>query len=413
MCRSLDPEIHRSVGELATSGDGQSPVIVTGSSSRFVRVDVHKEGGLGRISIVKDVDLQRVVAMKEVRPDRVEQPGAVDRLQREARITAKLQHPNIVPVHEMGRLPENGLPFYVMRFVGGDTLSVAIRRSFNSRYIAQIMSRGIDQARSGDRRRLLDAFLQVCQAVAFAHSRGVIHADLKPENVMLGEFGEVVVLDWGLACNAKSKDVGDPILPIGATSGRVGTPSYMSPEQAQGRPDLIDERTDVYQLGAMLFEILTNRPPHELETPARHSDHHTTSQEDLESLYRRIAEGPTPSIRNIESTAPPSLDLICTKAMSVAKDDRYPSVMLLYQAVRGWLDEAPLATYRAAVDYFAKLVDQSPQVRSYREGLARNLTNLGLMLAGMDRHDNAVKAFGAALADYEGIADQYPKVLSY
>lgn len=99
--------------------------------------------------------------------------------------------------------------------------------------------------------------------------------------------------------------------------------------------------------------------------------------------------------------------------MSVAKDDRYPSVMLLYQAVRGWLDEAPLATYRAAVDYFAKLVDQSPQVRSYREGLARNLTNLGLMLAGMDRHDNAVKAFGAALADYEGIADQYPKVLSY
>ena len=187
----------------------------------------------------------------------------------------------------------------------------------------------------------------------------------------------------------------------------------MSPEQAQGRPDLIDERTDVYQLGAMLFEILTNRPPHRMTDHPRKSGEVPLSTLGIEGLYQKIAEQPTPSVRDVDPKVPPSLDRICARAMAFLMDDRYSSVTALAAAVRGWLDESPLETYRAAVDYFAKLVDQNPRMRSYREGLARNLTNLGLMLAGMDRQDAAVKAFRGALADYEGLADQHPKVLSY
>src|SRR5262245_18983363 len=159
------------------------------------------------------------------------------------------------------------------------------------------------------RPRLLQAFMSVCQAINFAHSHGVIHRDLKPDNVILGRFGEVVVLDWGLAKvmgrpeeNATHIGTDDEARPGLTQAGQgLGTPAYMAPEQAEGRLDLIDRRTDIYGLGAILFEVLTGQAPHRGPGTAE--------------LLRRIAQGPTPLARSVEPSAPPALEAVCGRAM--------------------------------------------------------------------------------------------------
>ncbi|MBY0230722.1 MAG: serine/threonine protein kinase, partial [Gemmataceae bacterium] len=217
-------------------------------------------GGMGRVMAAHDLSLDRDVALK------ILLPGAnADRFVRESKITARLPHPGIPPVHALGTLPD-GSPFLAMKLVVGQTLA--------------------DEMLVADRPRLLQAFAQVCQAVGFAHSRGVVHRDLKPANIMVGEFGEVQVMDWGLA-----KDLADraepppPSAPLafvfpgspeaeqtvdsGAPedSGEdrtqagaiLGTPSYMAPEQARG--EAVDARADVFALGGLLCAILTGKPP--------------------------------------------------------------------------------------------------------------------------------------------------------
>ncbi len=221
-------------------------------------------GGLGSVWLARDQTLKRLVAIKEVNERGAESPTALARFRREAEITGQLEHPNIVPVYQSGEDTHNHHPFYVMRFVGKKSLSDAID-DYHTRREAGL-------ADLVELHRLLNAFLSVCQAVAFAHSRGVLHRDLKPENVALGNFGQVIVLDWGLAKRTDDADWGDssPNEISGGstvehtTAGQVlGTPHYMSPEQAAGRVDCMDERTDVYGLGATLFAILTGYAPHE------------------------------------------------------------------------------------------------------------------------------------------------------
>jgi serine/threonine-protein kinase len=211
-------------------------------------------GGMGVVYRAADPDLGRDLAVKVLREEFRGRPDLERRFLAEARITGRLQHPGVVPVVEVGRL-HDGRPYFTMKLVQGRTL-------------AELLKARLDE--SADRPRLLAVFEQVCQTVAFAHSRGVIHRDLKPSNVMVGEFGEVQVMDWGLAkAPADGRDADGRAGPTpegaaaeGTQAGAVlGTLAYMAPEQARGELDTLDARCDVFGLGAMLCEVLTGKPP--------------------------------------------------------------------------------------------------------------------------------------------------------
>jgi serine/threonine-protein kinase len=232
-------------------------------------------GGMGEVYRYGDDALQRDLALKVLRPALAGDAGAQQRFLREARLTGSLQHPGVVPVHHLGRLTD-GRPCYTMKLVRGRTLAELLR----------------DEAAGPERLpRLLAVVEKVCQAVAFAHSRGVIHRDLKPGNVMVGEFGEAQVMDWGLAkemsrgeraVTPEERETTETVARqeegAGLTrAGRtLGTPAYMPPEQAAGDWDIVDERADVFALGAILCEMLTGRPPY-----------HGANREDLLPRARR------------------------------------------------------------------------------------------------------------------------------
>jgi eukaryotic-like serine/threonine-protein kinase len=213
-------------------------------------------GGLGVVLRATDPELGREIAIKIIRPKHRDEHDIVAGFLEEARVTSQLQHPGIVPIHEVGRTAD-GLPFFTMKIVEGETLALLLRRR---RFPHE------------DRLRFLRIFAQVCQAIAFAHHAGVVHRDLKPGNVMVGRFGEVQVLDWGFAVwmgrgGAGAGTRGAAKAGGGRDSARVlGTPAYMATEQARGDLDEIDTRTDVFALGATLTEILTGAPPYLAET---------------------------------------------------------------------------------------------------------------------------------------------------
>ncbi len=244
-------------------------------------------------------------------------------------MTGQLEHPNIVPIHELATRPEDGSPYYTMRLVAGRTLRVAI-----TEYHRRQKPGSTDRL---EQTRLLTAFVEVCQAIAYAHSRGVVHRDLKPENVLLGNFGEVVVLDWGLAKVVRmAPDSG--FSPVSTTpdvntektlAGEVlGTPAYMAPEQASGQVELIDARTDVYALGAILYEILTGRKPHEGAS--------------IQEVLGKAAAALAPSARLVEPSTPSSLDAICGRAMAREQDQRYASAAEMAQEVQRYLADEPV-----------------------------------------------------------------------
>jgi serine/threonine protein kinase len=231
-------------------------------------------GGMASVYLAVDRGLERRVAVKLMHPDHQHSMLAARSFVREAQITGQLDHPNIVPVHELGADNEGRL-FFTMKLVEGRTLHDLLEavRSTHDR----TDQRGFKIATTvehEDLLRLLDVYFKVLDAVAFAHNRGVIHCDLKPENVMVGDFGQVYVMDWGIAHVLPPKPGKHPLardthvrdvleLDSGDTNLIMGTPAYMSPEQARGDQRNIDERSDVFALGAMLFEILTGHPPYQ------------------------------------------------------------------------------------------------------------------------------------------------------
>jgi serine/threonine-protein kinase len=323
-------------------GSGSLPPVSTvnhqpQSLGRYTLTREHAIGGIGRVWLARDTDLGRNVALKEIRPDRVDNPQFWLRFQEEATITGQLEHPGIVPVYELVRGTREQRPFYTMRFIGGRTLSEACKR-YHRRQAA-------GQAERIELHQLLSAFVSVCQAIGYAHSRGVIHRDLKGPNVILGDFGEVVVLDWGLAkvvdCPEDTSATPPVTLPRQEDReetqvGQVlGTPSYMSPEQAEGRFDLIDRRSDVYGLGAILYEILTGRPPF-------------TGAHNRDILHQVIHDAPLPP-RSLVSSTPPALQAVCLKALAKKPDERYASASDLAQEVQKFLADEPVSAYKEPV----------------------------------------------------------------
>ena len=301
---------------------------------RYQLMQQHAVGGIGKVWLARDTDLGRDVALKEIRPDRAGNTQICLRFQGEARITGQLEHPGIVPVYELVRGTRDRGPFYTMRFIHGRTLSEACKQ-YHSRLTA-------GTAQRLEMHELLGALVSVCQAVAYAHSRSVIHRDLKGSNVVLGDFGEVVVLDWGLAKlvdRAEDTSATPPVtLPqeehreetqVGQL---LGTPAYMSPEQAEGRFDRIDRRSDVYGLGAILYEILTGRPPF-------------TGAHSGEIVHQVIHDVPL-APRSLAVSTPPALQAACLKALAKKPNERYASASELAQELQRFLADEPVRAYK-------------------------------------------------------------------
>ena len=304
--------------------------------SRYTLLRELGAGGLGRVWLARDEKLKRHVAIKEINVDAAESPRAWQRFHREAEITGHLEHPNVVPLYQFGTDPKRGQPFYAMRFVGKRTLADAIVE-----YHEQHSQQRSGEASDLELHRLLITFLDVCQAIAYAHSRGVVHRDLKPENVALDTFGQVIVLDWGLA---KLTHEGELTTRLAGSIGHdetsltetmdgevVGTPLYMSPEQAAGDLGNIDERTDVYGLGAVLFAILTGYAPHEKS----HLD--TEDRLDVRRVLAAIAKAETPDPRTYNKSIANQLAAICVKAMARKPYARHSGASQLADDVERWM----------------------------------------------------------------------------
>ena len=320
------------------------------STYRIVRP--HAKGGLGEVLLANDEQLGRPVALKRIRESFGGDPERRQRFLREAEITSRLEHPGIVPVHGVCE-DEAGRPCYVMRFIEGETLLAAIQRF----HAEDNPTRDLGERRLA-LRQLLTRFVAACNTVAYAHSRGVIHRDLKPANIMLGPYGETLVVDWGLA-----KEIGNWSLVIGRwslandgqqhsssdsitndqrpitndqsltqTGAALGTPAFMSPEQAAGRIEELGPASDIYSLGATLFALLTGKAPFEgLE---------------LGVLFDRLERGVVVAPRSFNADVSRPLDAICLKAMSREPSQRYATAVELAEDIEHWLADEPVAAYR-------------------------------------------------------------------
>jgi len=326
-----------------------------GGSFRSISLDDRKDrysvereiarGGMGKILRVWDGDLRRALAMKVLlrqRPDDREadavpaQRKLFERFLEEAQITAQLDHPGIVPIHDLG-LDSEGRVFFTMQLVQGSDLS-------------SIFELAASERQGWTRTRALGSLVKVCEAVAFAHSKGVIHRDLKPANVMVGRFGETFVMDWGLAkifagpAAGSSMSDDEPLEGAVSTADSsvrtmhgtvVGTPAYMPPEQAGGRIDDLDARTDVYAIGAMLYELLSGRPPY--------TDSVGTSPREM---IEAIRSGPPTRLTSLAPSVPAELVAICEKAMSYDNKARYRSAVEMAADLQAFLDHRVVKAYR-------------------------------------------------------------------
>lgn len=353
-----------STTRVADSDARQSGALPQGQA-RYRHVSELGRGGWGYVMLARDEQLGRDVAVKQISSKLSGRDAIHQRFLHEARITGQLQHPGIVPVHELG-IADDGAPFYVMKLLEGATLKESIVELHQQ---PQLPAGGFSI-------ELLERFIDVCNAVAFAHERNIVHRDLKPANIMVGQFGETIVVDWGLAKklgedqdttpqtfentpdDESEPDLTDATLVGGGgshdqssrfSSGRrttkndsqtrhgtiFGTPAYMSPEQSRGEVDTLTPATDIYALGVILYELLTG------ENPFRSPDVQTT--------LGRVQAGQYRPPRAVNRAVPKPLAAVCIKAMAREPDDRYASATDIVADVQRFLANEPVSVYREPV----------------------------------------------------------------
>ena len=307
----------------------------TSKKKRYSVVREIARGGMGKVIEVEDNDLRRSVALKVLRKEMLDRKDLVERFLEEAQITGQLEHPNIVPVHEIG-VDGRGNLYFTMKLVEGEELSSIIKRLKKKDPSAQ---------RAYPISRLVDVFIKVCEGVAFAHSRGVIHRDLKPANIMVGRFGEVQIMDWGVAkIVGRKEDTADRAVVSDrqdddasrTMAGSIlGTPSYMSPEQARGEVNSMGPEADIFSLGVILYELLALTTPWTAQTSAQVLDQVKNYDPD------------TPTKMSPDRRIPPELDQLAMKCLAKMPHKRIATPQELIDNLRSWQEGGTLA----AVEY--------------------------------------------------------------
>ncbi|CAG0953997.1 hypothetical protein ANRL2_00319, partial [Anaerolineae bacterium] len=305
---------------------------------RYVVIREIARGGMGKVLEVEDADLRRSVALKVLRKELVNRRDLVERFLEEAQITGQLEHPNIVPVHEIG-IDGKGNLYFTMKLVEGLGLNEILNR---------LRAGDKDMLREWTMPRLLEMFLKLCEGITFAHSRGVIHRDLKPANIMVGRFGEVQIMDWGVAkiVTRSDRDAHEKAVisdrmesSFGATmvGAIVGTPSYMSPEQAKGETDALGIDSDIFALGVILYELLCLRSPWTGKT----------SDEVLEQV--RTYNPEPPSRRNLDRAIAPELDDLALRCLEKDRSKRLATVRELMVNIRNYMEGRTMAAVKYSI----------------------------------------------------------------
>ncbi len=334
---------------------GKAPAAATAlprAGQRYRIITKHDQGNVGEVFLALDEEVPREVALKRLQAKCADDPETRARFLREAEICGRLEHPGVVPVYGLG-VDSDGRPFYAMRFVKGESLREVLRR-FHGQGPRDAGARRVEL------HKLLGRFITVCQAVEFAHRSGVLHRDLKPANIMLGEFGETLLVDWGMAkiLGQDEEPGGDVVSAVEALlpdapgdgqasaasaqstargpqadltqTGQIrGTTAFMSPEQAAGKIHELTPASDIYGLGATLYQILTGKPPFE--------------GSDLRHILGRVRAGDFPRPRKLAPAVPPALEAICLKAMALRPGQRYPSARALADDLERWLADEPVS----------------------------------------------------------------------
>lgn len=362
-----------------------------GFADRYLGQDLLGQGGMGEVRLHHDLRIGRDVAMKMIRPDRKADAGIQDRFLREARVQGQLEHPSIVPVYDVGIRPDGALYFTMKRLEGLTFAGICERLGAH------------DPAaeREYTPRKLLGAFGSVCLAVEFAHTRSVVHRDLKLSNVMLGPFGEVYVLDWGIASiSGEVDDVPPRAIDTAEKDDStieaiVGTPGYLSPEQLTTRD--VDGRSDVYSLGAILFHLLTLMPLH------------SGSLVQIIASTKKGADARC-SHRAPDRDVPPELEAICVKATMADPADRFPRARDLYDAVQKYLDgDRDAERRRDLASEHARVA--SAVIESAHEEHSLSLENRAVALAELGRSVALDPSNETTLAAITGLLLEPPREL--
>jgi serine/threonine-protein kinase len=346
----------------------------TSDGQRFRILRPHARGGLGAVFVALDGELHREVALKQILEKHADDPVSRQRFVAEAEITGGLEHPGVVPVYGLGT-DASGRPYYAMRFIKGDSLKEAIERFHEDEALGADPGR-----RSLELRKLLRRFTDVCNAVDYAHSRGVIHRDIKPANIIVGKYGETLVVDWGLAKplghTESGREGGEHTLVPSSASGSaqtlpgsaLGTPAYMSPEQAAGDLGRLGPCSDVYSLGATLFCLLTGRPPFK--------------GADVGAVLGAVQWGDFPAPRTVDPSIDRALEAVCVKAMAPKPEERYATSKALAEDVERWLADQPVLAYPEPLRTRA-----IRWVRRHKPWVAAAAALLILTLLGLAIHD--------------------------
>lgn len=335
--------------------------------SRVENLHFYKRGGLGELYVGREESLQRQVAIKFIQGQFADNPETRSLFVAESEITARLDHPGVVPVYGLGHTPE-GRPFLVMRLIRGHTLDESLE---------EFHRRGPKDP--GDRsvafRSLLSRVISVCHTLAYAHNRGILHRDIKPQNIMLGKYGETLVVDWGLALAINRSDTAkasgeETLAPESShasgttTGGAIGTPSYMSPEQAHGDIPLTST-SDIYSLGATLYKVLTGVVP--------------VSGRSSSEILDKVKRGEFPTPRTMHRDVPRPLEAICLKAMAFNPEQRYPTATEMADDLERWLADEPVHAYpERGVEQLRRVIRRH---RTWAQAIA--ITTLTLLIVGV------------------------------